>query len=40
MLWRRLRHELSNGRDATLMLAVLAGFAAWTITQILRTIFG
>ena len=36
MLWRRLRHELSNARDATLMLAVIAGFAAWTITEILE----
>jgi hypothetical protein len=26
--WRQVKHELYNARDATLMLAVIAGFAA------------
>ena len=41
MFWRQLRHELSNARDATFMLAVIAGFLAWIITQnYLRAFFG
>ena len=32
-VWRQLWHELSNARDANLMLAVIAGFTAWIITQ-------
>jgi hypothetical protein len=39
LFWRQVKHELSNARDATLMLAVIAGFAAWVITQILRVAF-
>ena len=27
LYWRQLRHELHNARDATLMLAIIAGFA-------------
>jgi hypothetical protein len=38
--WRQVKHELYNTRDATLMLAVIAGFAAWIITQLLRAVFG
>ena len=38
MFWRQLRHELSNARDANLMLAVIAGFTAWIITQVLRVV--
>jgi hypothetical protein len=38
--WRQVKHELYNARDATLMLAVIAGFAAWIITQLLRAVFG
>jgi hypothetical protein len=38
--WRQLQHELYNARDATLMLAVIAGFAAWIITQLLRAVLG
>jgi hypothetical protein len=38
--WRQLKHELYNARDATLMLAVIAGFAAWMITQLLKVVFG
>jgi hypothetical protein len=38
--WGKVKDELYNGRDATLMLAVIAGFAAWIITQLLRAVLG
>jgi hypothetical protein len=38
--WGKVKHELYNARDATLMLAVIAGFAAWIITQLLRAVLG
>ena len=34
--WRQVKHELYNARDATLMLAVIAGFVAWIVTQLPR----
>jgi hypothetical protein len=40
VFWRQLWHELSNARDANLMLAVIAGFTAWIVTQVLRVVFG
>jgi GTPase len=36
---RRMKHELSAGRDATLMLAIIASFIAWIVTDLLRIIF-
>ena len=36
--WRQVKHELL-GRDATLILAVTAGFIAWNVTYLLRIIF-
>jgi hypothetical protein len=36
--WRQMKHELS-GRDATLLLAIIAGFLAWIVTDLLRIIF-
>jgi hypothetical protein len=38
--WHHVRHELSNARDANLLLAVVAGFLAWIITQLLRITVG
>jgi hypothetical protein len=38
-LFRQLKLELANARDATLLLAIIAGFFAWTITQLLKAIF-
>ena len=38
--WGKVKGELYNARDATLMLAVIAGFAAWIITQLLRAVLG
>jgi len=38
--WGKVKDELYNAGDATLMLAVLAGFAAWIITQLLRAALG
>ena len=38
--WGKVKDELYNARDATLMLAVIAGFAAWIITQLLRAVLG
>jgi hypothetical protein len=38
--WRQVKHKLYNARDATLMLAIIAGFAAWIITELLRTVLG
>jgi len=40
VLWRQLRHVLSNARDATLLLAIIAGMLAWIITETLRGVFG
>jgi hypothetical protein len=40
LFWRQVKYELSHGRDATLILAVIAGFVAWIITQLLRVVFG
>jgi hypothetical protein len=40
LFWRQVKHELSNARDATLILAIIAGFVAWIITQLLRVVFG
>jgi hypothetical protein len=37
--WLQMKHELSAGRDATLMLAIVASFIAWIITDLLRIIF-
>jgi len=37
--WRHMKHELCRGRDATLILAAVAGFIAWEFTQILKVIF-
>jgi hypothetical protein len=34
--WR----HVFEGRDATLILAVIASFIAWNVTYLLRTIFG
>ena len=39
-LWRQVKHELSNARDNTLILAVIASFLAWTVTQLLKVAFG
>ena len=38
--WRQVKHALVEGRDATLILAVTAGFIAWNVTYLLRNIFG
>jgi hypothetical protein len=38
--WLQMKHELSAGRDATLMLAIIASFIAWIVTDLLRIIFG
>jgi fructose-specific phosphotransferase system IIC component len=38
-LLRQLKLELANARDATLLLAIIAGFFAGTITQLLKAIF-
>ena len=38
--WRHVKHELSDERHATLILAVIAGFTAWIITHFLRVVFG
>jgi hypothetical protein len=40
LFWRQVKQELSNARDATLILAIIAGFVAWIITQLLRVVFG
>ena len=40
MFLRRSRLGLSKARDATIMLAIIAGFVAWMITEFLRAIFG
>jgi len=37
--WRQVEHELFDGRDATLILAVTAGFIAWNVTYLLIFIF-
>jgi hypothetical protein len=37
-LWRQVKHELSAGRNATLMLAIIASFIAWIVTDLLRII--
>ena len=37
-LWRQMKHVLS-GRDATLMLAIIASFIAWIVIDLLRIIF-
>jgi hypothetical protein len=36
-IWHQMKHELS-GRDETLLLAIVAGFLAWIITDLLRII--
>ena len=36
--WRQVKHSLYNARDANLMLAVIAGFVAWIVTQLLRVL--
>jgi hypothetical protein len=38
--WRHVKHELSDERHATLILAVFAGFTASIITHFLRVVFG
>jgi hypothetical protein len=38
--WRQLKEEISNARNRTLMLAVIASFIAWLITHLLRLAFG
>jgi hypothetical protein len=38
--WRQVKHELSDPRHATLILAVVAGFTALIITRLLRLVFG
>ena len=35
VFWRQLRRELSNARDATVLLAAIAGFLAWIIQNYL-----
>jgi hypothetical protein len=40
LFWRQVKHELSNARDATFILAIIAGFVAWIITQLLRVVLG
>ena len=37
--WLQIKHELSAGRDATLMPAIIASFIARTVTDLLRFIF-
>ena len=39
-LLRQLKLELAGARDATLLLAIVSGFIAWSITAVLRVIFG
>ncbi len=38
--WRQVKQELANARDADLLLAVIASFAAWIITSLLKVVFG
>jgi hypothetical protein len=40
VFWRQLRRELSNARDATVLLAAIAGFLAWIIQNYLGPFFG
>jgi len=40
MSWRHLKHKLVAERDTTLVLAIVASFIAWIITDLLRIIFG
>ena len=40
LFWSQVKHKLPNARDATLILAVIAGFVAWIITQLLKVVFG
>ena len=37
--WRQMKHELSAGQNATLMLAIVASFIAWIVTDLLKIIF-
>jgi hypothetical protein len=37
--WLEMKHELSAGRDATLMLAIIASLIAWIVTDLLRFVF-
>jgi hypothetical protein len=37
--WRDMKHRF-EGRDATLILAIIASFIAWNVTYLLRAIFG
>jgi len=37
--WRQTKQRLFAGRYATLMLAVISGFIAWIVTDLLRIIF-
>jgi len=37
--WHQMKHELSSGRNATLLLAIIASFIAWIVTDLLRLIF-
>jgi hypothetical protein len=39
-LLRQMKLELAGARDTTLLLAIVAGFIAWSITAGLRGIFG
>jgi hypothetical protein len=39
-LLRQMKLELAGARDTTLLLAIVAGFIAWSITAVLRGIFG
>ena len=38
--WRQTKRDVFEGRDATLILAVIASFIAWNVTYLLRAIFG
>jgi hypothetical protein len=40
VFWRQIKQELSEARNGDLTVAVIAGFAAWIITQLLRALFG
>ena len=40
MLWRQIKQELSRARNVDLMVAVVAGFVAWIITQLLKLVVG
>jgi hypothetical protein len=37
--WRQVKEEISNAKNRTLLLAVIASFIAWLITHLLRIVF-